>query len=93
MTETQWDAPEITDQAKSMGPVMFAGLMRKDLKLLETRLRRFIKELHNFPTNPEEDRGEVIAQAKLGLRHLEDVRMRFWKVIQYAGDWVSKYDK
>lgn len=36
---------------------------------------------------------EVIAQATLALRHIEDARMRFWKVIQYTWDWISIYEK
>ena len=36
---------------------------------------------------------EVIAQSILALRHIEDARMRFWKVIQYSWDWISKYEK
>ena len=37
--------------------------------------------------------GEVKAQIMLGVRHLEDARMRFGKVLQYLGDGVSIYDK
>lgn len=37
--------------------------------------------------------GEMKAQLMLAVRHLEDARMRFGKVLQYAGDGVSIYDK
>jgi hypothetical protein len=37
--------------------------------------------------------GEMLAQAKLAVRHIEDARMRLGKVLQYSGDGVSIYDK
>ena len=37
--------------------------------------------------------GEMKAQLMLAVRHLEDARMRFGKVLQYSGDGVSIYDK
>ena len=37
--------------------------------------------------------GEMIAQSMLAVRHIEDARMRLGKVLQYAGDGVSIYDK
>jgi hypothetical protein len=37
--------------------------------------------------------AEMIANMTLALRHLEDARMRLGKVVQYAGDGVSKFDK
>lgn len=37
--------------------------------------------------------GEMIAQSMLAVRHVEDARMRLGKVLQYAGDGVSIYDK
>ncbi|HEX2959095.1 MAG TPA: hypothetical protein VHO70_19825 [Chitinispirillaceae bacterium] len=36
---------------------------------------------------------EVGENLMLAIRHLEDARMRLGKVIQYAGDGVSCYDK
>ena len=35
------------------------------------------------------DKWECIAQTMLSLRHMEDARMRMWKVIQYAETWSS----
>jgi hypothetical protein len=37
--------------------------------------------------------SEMKANVMLAVRHLEDARMRFGKVIQYSGDGVSIYDK
>lgn len=37
--------------------------------------------------------GEMKANIMLAVRHLEDARMRFGKVLQYSGDGVSIYDK
>ena len=37
--------------------------------------------------------GEMKANIMLVVRHLEDARMRLGKVIQYAGDGVSIYDR
>lgn len=37
--------------------------------------------------------GEMIAQSMLAVRHIEDARMRLGKVLQYAEDGVSVYDK
>jgi hypothetical protein len=42
---------------------------------------------------PELDRGEMIANAMLAYRHLEDARMRLGKVIQAYDGGVSVYDK
>lgn len=37
--------------------------------------------------------GEMIAQSMLAVRDIESARMRLGKVLQYAGDGVSIYDK
>jgi hypothetical protein len=37
--------------------------------------------------------GEMKANIMIAVRHLEDARMRFGKVIQYSGDGVSIFDK
>lgn len=49
------------------------------------------KEINNHPTQVTEDRGEVIANITLAMRHLEDAKMRMGKVIQ-AVEGVSVYD-
>lgn len=42
---------------------------------------------------PAPDRGEMIANAMLAYRHLEDASMRLGKVIQAYDGGVSVYDK
>ncbi len=37
--------------------------------------------------------GEMKAQIMLAVRHFEDARMRLGKVLQYADNGVSIYDK
>ena len=61
--------------------------MRGELKILETRARKLalIIEMTN--------NSEVVTQANLAMRHIEDARMRYGKVIQYLGDGESIYDE
>lgn len=66
----------------------FSDVMRSKLQVLEMEARRFIDEL-----KLQKKDWEVIAQATLAMRLIEDARMRYGKVIQYLGDWVSIYDK
>jgi len=64
-----------------------ANDLRERLAVLEQYARSYIddiKKLWNW---------EAIAQATLAMRHIEDARMRYGKVIQYLWDWVSVYDK
>ena len=61
---------------------------RITLKLLEEQARDYINELKKIPWN-----WEAIAQATLAMRHIEDARMRYGKVIQYLADGVSIFDK
>jgi len=66
--------------------------LRDNLKVLEESWRYFtemIKKCENIKWN----KGEVIAQSIITMRHIEDARMRYWKVIQYLWDWISIYDK
>ena len=49
------------------------------------------KQIDKHPTQVTEDRGEVIANITLAMRHLEDAKMRMGKVIQ-AVEGVSVYD-
>lgn len=65
-----------------------ANMIRSDLDIAETSTRNRIKCMKRDNVSEE-----VIAQATLALRHIEDARMRYGKVIQYLWDWVSKYDK
>lgn len=68
--------------------------LRLQLKGIEQSIRT-IKE-HSAIAQPNEypgQRGEMIAQSMLAVRHIEDARMRLGKVIQYGHDGVSVYDK
>ncbi len=52
----------------------------------------FIKELKQMEESEKDsgvDKGEMIANAMLAFRHLEDAAMRFGKVIQAADGGVS----
>lgn len=76
------DTPYVFDVVRE------AELMRSILLWVEERARTLIKAIKENPpapntTNPEFT-GEVIANAILALRHLEDSRMRYGKCIQYA---------
>ena len=65
---------------------------RYRLVKFEAEARTFSDELKKAE-RPMWDKGEVIAQSIIAMRHLEDARMRYGKVIQYLWDWVSKFDK
>lgn len=52
-----------------------------------------INELQQDLPAAKQMHPEVGANLMLAIRHLEDARMRLGKVIQYAGDGVSCYDK
>lgn len=72
--------------------VNWSELLRDRLKNIESEARRyvqFIKDSHE----DLHDKWECIAQAMLALRHIEDARMRFGKVIQYATTGESNYHK
>lgn len=69
----------------------YANELRESLKNIERQARYFSNLLKT--TNYSWDKWEVIAQSILALRHIEDARMRYGKVIQYSQDWVSIYDK
>ena len=75
--------------------------IRKSLKSSEQRVRRMLKDgrfyfsdAGNAPTESYEGQhDEMKAQIMRAVRALEDARMRLGKVLQYAGDGVSVYDK
>jgi hypothetical protein len=53
-----------------------------------------LRERPGVPTDsPPADRGEMLANATLAYRHLEDARMRLGKVIQAYDGGVSVYDR
>ena len=68
---------------------------RGELKRME-RLARMIKDREHLGQHTETyegQHGEMIAQSMLAVRAIEEARMRLGKVLQYAGDGVSIYDK
>ena len=69
-----------------------ASEFREDLKILEQKARKFSEALKESDAKEGSDKGEYIAQSILAMRHIEDARMRYGKVIQYLGEWVSMYD-
>lgn len=69
---------------------------------IATRARALLKELEHEARlftetiKSEEwlhDKWETIAQSIIAMRHIEDARMRYGKVIQYATTWDSCYDE
>ena len=54
---------------------------REQLLEIEEVARFFVEKLKQEKVN-----GEVIAQATIAMRHIEDARMRYGKVIQYNDD-------
>jgi hypothetical protein len=59
--------------------------LRRALKGMEEEIRKVVSDVR--------DHAEMFDHAKLALRHIEDVRMRLGKVMQYHDDGVSIYDK
>lgn len=71
-----------------------ANQTRDDLKKIEKRLRRSLtSSRYSGEQAFSYQHGEMKAQTMLAVRHLEDARMRCGKILQYADDGVSIYDK
>lgn len=72
-----------------------ADTLRLEIKNLAKSVKEISDELKKVPRNPDPSRaefdGEMIAQAILSYRHLEDASMRLGKVMQYANDGESIY--
>lgn len=81
-----------TNQYEGVGNVL-----RGDIKSLADKVWGYIR--HSKETIPPSDdnsrqnHSEMIANAKLAYRHLEDARMRIGKCLQAYGGGVSIYDK
>ena len=71
--------------------IAYCNDYREILLSLENKLKILAKDIKS--NNVSWDLWEQIANIMLSLRHIEDARMRLWKVIQYNWDWVSIYDK
>ncbi len=80
------------EPAREMTVVELSESMREELKWLEGRARAIVNSIKNT-TEHLHDKGEVIADAMLALRHIEDARMRFGKCIQYATTGESNYTR
>ncbi len=68
--------------------------LREKLRGIEIEIRG-IKE-HSDMRDTDKypgQHGEMIAQSMLSVRAVEEARMRLGKVLQYAGDGKSIYDK
>ena len=72
--------------------VKFCTNTRSALKAIEQQVRAQ-KGLILDNTRLGKNKGEVLAQITLALRHIEDARMRLGKTIQYSDDSISCYDK
>lgn len=88
---------ETKGQEDTMGESLeqLCNRLRAELKSIEKQIRAAKEkpELSSVPEHYAGQRGEMIAQSMLAVRHIEDARMRLGKVLQYAGDGVSIYDK
>lgn len=69
---------------------------RDQLKQIEKLTRNHVMNNSLFRFQEQAYPGqhaEMKEQLMLAIRHVEDARMRLGKVLQYAGDGVSIYDK
>lgn len=67
---------------------------REDIKAIEAKTRelishRIFNDAESYPTQHAEMRANIM----LAVCHLEDARMHLGKLLQYAADGVSKFDK
>ena len=75
-------------------PVLSPEYFRNELLRLEKEARQYLEDMKWTSFWPKWIyHWEAIAQATLAMRHIEDARMRYGKVIQYLSDWVSNFDK
>jgi len=67
--------------------------LRQDIKGVAQKVKDFENGIHNREEkHVEEDFGEMIANAMLAYRCLEDASMRLGKVLQAKNGGVSVYD-
>lgn len=91
MSETQ------RDPQKEMGEVAQDAIaetvftLRDEIREISATLGQFFGGLKSeaVTLNPEADKGEMIANAMLAYRHLEDATMRLGKVLQAKNGGVS----
>jgi hypothetical protein len=73
-----------------------ANQLRADIKAIAARAEALRKSIRVQPALADVEsavNGEVIANAALAYRHLEDASMRFGKMMQALDGGVSVYDK
>lgn len=96
MPETTEEAQaEIAKRIESEKAVHnFCNQARETLRRVEVEVRG-LKEFSamSAPDAYKGQHSEMIAQSMLAVRAIEEARMRLGKVLQYAGDGVSIYDK
>lgn len=68
-------------------------IVRGNLLKISDQLMALKRVKAKAETNDRENAGEVMANIMLAYRHLEDARMRIWKVIQAFEGGVSNNDK
>ena len=82
---------------KYMGYEEEGHKLRSEIKAVGAKVKRYIKTSKNFtPRGDDSDRqnhGEMIANATLSYRHLEDAAMRIGKSIQAYNGGTSILDK
>jgi hypothetical protein len=68
--------------------------LRESIRRTEVEVRQLKEQAAmKFPDAYPGQHGEMIGQSMLAVRALEEARMRLGKVLQYAGDGVSIYDR
>lgn len=67
-----------------IAPDVFSEQLRAELKEFEAKVRSLVFIAKQTSEETLFDKSEVIANAMLTLRHVEDARMRLGKVIQYS---------
>lgn len=86
MLPSELEEPEYTVQSI----IQEAEEMRAILKDIETKGREIMHRHRDAAgINDSWDEWEVRASSMIALRHIEDARMRYGKVIQYAGNGES----
>jgi hypothetical protein len=87
--------PKTVEELKGVAKEMRAVIKRMGDSVQE--FKGLIKETADQGSIPAGEKpidfGEVIANAVLAYRHLEDARMRLGKSIQHLDGGVSKYDR
>ena len=92
MTELTPPTTSATTSSPTTKLIDYATHLRWNIKAQCINIKTFKNRVLSTEPSETEDRGEVIANIMLAYRHLEDARMRLWKVIE-AHQWENIYDK